>query len=202
MKNPLVYNGYDLFMYFPAYKIRQQVLKLCEENGYKKIIDLSCGTGYQIKMLKDSGFDAVGVDIDPKMLDKANTDGENCINMDSGNTGFPDKSFDLVMSSFAIHEKDIDKQKQVIAEMQGLVKDNGTILIVDFEFGEFSSFYGRLMIRAIERMAGGEHYKNFKSYIETGGLDALLKNEPLECIDKHYFAMRAIVLSLYRKLQK
>ena len=51
----------------------------------------------------------------------------------------------------------------------------------------------------IEWLAGGEHYRNFKAYIEKGGLPELLSGITLTEVQRHYFGRHGIVLLLLRR---
>jgi len=65
--------------------------------------------------------------------------------------------------------------------------------------GKKTSFISKWLIYSIERIAGKEHYRNFKSYINLGGLDGLLKDIKFDTIEKHYFGNGGVVLVLLRK---
>ncbi|WP_050748040.1 hypothetical protein [Sulfurovum sp. NBC37-1] len=83
--------------------------------------------------------------------------------------------------------------------MVRVTKEGGDILIVDYELSEKTSPFSKWMIYFIEWIAGGEHYRNFKSYIRKGGLPELLSGIELREIERHYFGQYGIVLVLYRK---
>jgi len=181
--------------------IRRRVLSLVKKYKYTSILDVCCGTGDQLKLLGKHGFYGEGIDLSAAMLEVAGI-GEhkaNCIQQDATQMHYEDDKFDLVMTAFALHEKDHSSARNIIEEMVRVTKEGGDILIVDYELSEKTSPFSKWMIYFIEWIAGGEHYRNFKSYIKKGGLPELLSGIELREIERHYFGRHGIVLVLYRK---
>jgi len=48
-------------------------------------------------------------------------------------------------------------------------------------------------------LVDGKHYRNFRSYIQKGGLPELLSDIKFTEIERHYFAQHGVVLLLLRK---
>ena len=94
----------------------------------------------------------------------------NCQHQDATQMHYESASFDLAMTTFALHEKEHDSAYRIIKEMIRVTSSDGNILIVDYELSEKSSALSRALIYSIEWFAGGDHYRNFKSYIQKGGL--------------------------------
>jgi demethylmenaquinone methyltransferase/2-methoxy-6-polyprenyl-1,4-benzoquinol methylase len=101
------------------------------------------------------------------------------------------------MSSFALHEKDHFTARQILKEMVRVSSKD--LLIVDYELGGKTSFFSKWLIYLIEWIAGREHYRNFKSYINLGGLDGLLNDIKFDTIEKHYFGSGGVVLVVLSK---
>ena len=55
---------------------------------------------------------------------------------DAAKTNFEDAVFDVVMLSFAVHEKDRETQESMLNEAYRLLKEDVFILIVDFVFDD------------------------------------------------------------------
>jgi len=181
--------------------IRRRVLLLVRKYKYHSILDVCCGTGDQLKLLKAHGFEGKGVDLSDAMLSVART-GErqaDCIKQDATKMAYEDAKFDLVMTAFALHEKEHASARKIVEEMIRVTKEGGDILIVDYELSEKTSLFSKWMIWFIEWLAGGEHFKNFRSYIQKGGLPELLSGIELSEVERHYFGEHGIVLVLYRK---
>ncbi len=181
--------------------IRRRVLALVKKYKYNTILDVCCGTGDQLKLLKTHGFDGQGVDLSNAMLEVAQKGDHpaDCIKEDASEMHYGEREFDLVMTAFALHEKEHATARKIVEEMVRVTKEGGDILIVDYELSEKTSLLSKWTIYFIEWFAGGEHYRNFRSYVQKGGLPALLSGIELSEKERHYFGEHGIVLILYRK---
>ena len=88
--------------------------------------------------------------------------------------------------------------RAIIEEMVRVVKPGGHVVLSDFVFDEATSGLSRTIVTAIERFAGGEHYRNFRDYTERGGIPSLTGNFPLEPLESTRVGMGSVVISLYR----
>lgn len=192
---------YDAFLYVFVRKIRKKVLQIVQENKYRKILDVCCGTGDQLKLLQKNGYNGVGIDLSPTMLNVA-ASGKikaKCYEQDAENITFKNNSFDMTTTTFALHEKSTNTAKAILNEMIRLTKPNGDIIIVDFSIDDRTSFLSKGLIRLIESMAGDEHYSNFNNYVSNNGLKTLLNNLPLIEKQNYYFGLNGIVLKVLTK---
>ena len=192
---------YDKFLHLFVWGIRKKVLKIVKKNQYKKILDVCCGTGNQLKLLKKHGIDGTGVDLSKAMLEVAES-GKikvKCHEQDAENISFPDESFDMTMTTFALHEKSISSARKIINEMIRLTKKNAHLIIVDFSIDSNTSFFAKTGIKLIESSAGDDHYKHYKEYVASNGLDTLLKGSLLKEVEKYYFAFNGVVLKVLQK---
>jgi ubiquinone/menaquinone biosynthesis C-methylase UbiE len=192
---------YDPLLFPFVRPIRKKVVSLVEERRYRKILDVCCGTGDQLKLLKRHGFDAQGIDLSEAMLGVARSGRvkADCTVQDAAQMRFESGRFDLAMVVFALHEKEGPVARKILEEMLRVTEAGGHLLIVDYEFTRRTDPFARAFITLIERIAGGEHYWNFKAYIENGGLPPLLSGLPLEEVQRHYFGRHGIVLTLLEK---
>ena len=192
---------YDKLLYPFIRFIRLRVISVVKKYQYKTILDVCCGTGDQLKLLQAHGFKGEGIDISDAMLSIAQK-GEiraNCKHQDAAEMHYEDKKFELVMTTFALHEKDHKTARKIVEEMVRVTAKDGDILIVDYELSEKTSALSKTLIYFIEWLAGGEHYKNFRSYIKKGGLPELLSGITLTEVERHYFGQQGIVLLLLRR---
>jgi len=193
---------YDPLLYFFIQPIRRYILSLVEERGYTSVLDVCCGTGDQLKMLAKAGIEGEGVDLSDAMLAVA-AKGKlpaKCLKEDASAMHYEDASFDLVMTTFALHEKSPDVARKIVEEMVRVTKEGGEILIVDYELSEKISFLSTKLIWFIEWLAGKEHYANFQKYLAMGGLPVLLENLPLKEVKRHYFGQHGIVLVVLKRV--
>ena len=192
---------YDPLLFPFIRPIRNKVIALVKQYHYRSILDVCCGTGDQLKLLKQHGFDGEGIDLSDAMLSVAGK-GEHkadCIQQDATQMHYEDAKFDLVMTAFSLHEKNRTSARKIVEEMVRVTSEGGDILIVDYELSEKTSMLSKMLIYFIEWVAGGEHYQNFKSYITKGGLPELLSGITLTEMERHYFGRHGIVLLLLRR---
>ncbi len=185
---------YDLLLFPFVYSLRLKILDHCLEKGYASILDVCCGTGNQLKMLKRHGFNVTGVDLSNEMLQVSQRGrfAPDCRFEDASRMSFADSSFEMAMTTFALHEKDAATAGAIIREMVRVVRPGGKILLIDFHFTEHSSWFSRTVIRLIEWQAGGEHYRNFRSFIAEGGIRPLFEGLHVNIEALQYAGMGAI----------
>ncbi len=194
---------YDPMLYLVLRPIRKVVLNELMEHKDKAILDLCCGTGNQLKFLSKNGFSNLHcLDLSEAMLRVAQQGNYpiKIYHQDAAKTNFEDAVFDVVMLSFAVHEKDRETQESILDEAYRLLKEDAFILIVDFVFDDKTKKMGSLGIRLIEKMAGGEHYSNFKKYIQNNGLASLMKEDKFKLIKNHRMAFNGVTVSKYQKI--
>ena len=194
---------YDKFLHLFVWRIRKKVLQIVKKNQYKNILDVCCGTGNQLKLLKKHGIDGTGVDLSKAMLEIAESGKikATCYEQDAENINFSDESFDMTMTTFALHEKSKSSAIKILNEMIRLTNKNGQLIIVDFSINDQTSYIAKKGISFIESRAGDDHYKHFKEYVASNGLDTLLIDFPLKEIEKHYFALNGVVLKVMKKIE-
>ncbi len=194
---------YDPIFYLALKPIRIAVMNELLKYKEKIILDLCCGTGNQIKLLSKHGFrNLYCLDISDSMLEiaKRSDSSIKIYNEDATKTNFDNASFDVVIISFAIHEKDRNTQQALIDEAYRITKKDGFMLVVDYVFDNKTTKYGKILISIIERIAGREHYRNFKSYIQNDGLSSLIKKDKFKLIKCNRMSSGAVTISIYHKI--
>ena len=163
--------------------LRDLRLFLSEFGGLKageKVLDVCCGTGVQAIEYARRGIIATGIDLDTAMLKtaerKRSESGLSNLEFrlaDAASLPFAGGSFDAASISLALHGKTADVREKVVAEMQRVVKQGGILLFADFNAplpGNFDTF----VLNSIEYIAGREHYRNSRDYLDSGGLGRIL----------------------------
>jgi len=95
---------------------------------------------------------------------------------DAGQLPFKDGSFRAVSVSFGLHDKSPDLRRAMMAEARRVLAPGGRFVAVDFENPwSARSRAGALAVRAVERLTGGEHYRNGREFLSRGGLRAFFR---------------------------
>jgi demethylmenaquinone methyltransferase/2-methoxy-6-polyprenyl-1,4-benzoquinol methylase len=189
---------YDPFVDPYIRKIRHKVLELARNYQPEHILDVCCGTGHQLKLLRKYGFNVTGLDLSDNMLNisRKGKHSPNCIKADATAMPFENGSFDMVMITLALHENTSESAKKIIKEMTRVAKPNGSVILVDYESSSRTRKDARVITRTIEWLAGGDHYRNYKKYIQNNGLEYLLKNMPLSLKEEYRFAGNSLVIKV------
>ena len=192
---------YDVVLYPFVHQIRRHVLRIVRQLRPQKILDVCCGTGDQLRMLKRHGIEAVGIDLSPSMLSVSNR-GEyapNCLLQDATAMRFDDETFDLVMVSFALHEAGWSNAKRILEETHRVTAPHGHLLLVDYALDAFTKPWAKTVISWIEFMAGRRHYRNFSAYRRRGGLNALVDEDRFVSVRETRHGLNSIALRLLKK---
>jgi len=156
------------------YSIRKNIRTFIHYQGHRRIIDMCCGTGRQLEMLKEPGMDLYGVDISLAMIDEAAQHEITFINKNALDVDLPAESFDAVILSFSLHEKNDYDRNILLDTSWKLVRPKGHLIISDYcrVPTTWQGFlWGRILIPLLERLAGREHHRNYSSWMSGGALE-------------------------------
>lgn len=192
---------YDPFVDPYMRKVRLKLLELAWNLDSRNVLDVCCGTGYQLKLLKQHGFAVTGIDLSDEMIDvsRRGKNAVNCIKGDATALPFGDSTYDLVMASLALHENSRENALSILREMFRVVHPEGHIILADYEITPRTSWSSKFLTRTVERLAGGDHYANYRKYISSGGLDGLLKDLPHTEKASYHFGGNSLVVKVLNK---
>jgi ubiquinone/menaquinone biosynthesis C-methylase UbiE len=167
---------YDAFLGPFLGRIRKDVSRIVLDGGFRRILDIGCGTGEQLNELSRTGAELVGVDASISMLRVAQTKCGGRVSFalaHGGRLPFDNSRFDLVIISLMLHEIGVAKREGILTEAARVTGDGGSVLLVDYcaptGFWRRAAF---VPVDIIERLAGREHHDNFRDFIGRGGLEA------------------------------
>lgn len=192
---------YDLLLNPFLNGIRNAFVNWAIMHQPQKILDVGCGTGKQLSLLPVN-MNAVGIDLSEAMLDQAAKQAAGkCRQADATAIPFGDNSFDLILSQFALHEKDTATIELELKEVKRLLQPGGVFSVVDFDFPEEHTFVAGFFkwgVARIEQQAGGEHYENFKVWMKRGGLRSILKGNGWELSEEQLFFKGNVRLTFWK----
>ena len=138
---PWLTKFYDRLVEGPmsALRIRQGVLNCLGDLSGKSVLDVGCGTGTFVIMMKQTYPDAdiSGLDGDPKILDIARAKAAGLglhIQFSEAMSyamPYPDGSFDFLVTSLMLHHLSKDSKHKTAAEMFRVLKSGGQLIGVD-----------------------------------------------------------------------
>lgn len=142
------------------------------------VLDVGCGTGAHLEAYVDSGAECYGIDASPAMLEQATARLGDRANLELGNaTALPhaDSSFDFVFTSLFLHELNEGTRAEVLREIVRVTKPEGRVLIIDYAAGALRAkgYVSRSLSVIAERVAGRNHYRNWRQYLRSGGIPAM-----------------------------
>ena len=140
--------GHDFFL--PLYdgvtrlmgigRTREALLTQAQLQSAQRVLDVGCGTGSLLVLLKQRypNVDAVGVDPDPKALARARQKAEQSgvsVAFEQGFAGrlaYPEQHFDRVLSSFMFHHLKPSDRLPLLQGLLRVLKPGGRLELVDF----------------------------------------------------------------------
>ena len=166
----------------------------------EKVLDVACGTGaLPMLVARISGTHITGIDTDNRKLRTADRImkrkgvKEYCfVRMDATDMSqFENNQIDVAIISMAIHQFSRTDGLTVLSEMKRVAH---RIIVVDYGYPLRSGFLTWLTW-TIEFIAGGDHFRNFRSYMSARGIDSLLDESGLVVEQRHLRGKGTLVIS-------
>lgn len=143
------------------------------------VLDVGCGTGTHLDLYRKAKCEVYGIDASPAMLNEARNKLGVEANLHMGDAAdmpYPDGSFDLVIAMLTLHEMSAATQSAVLSEVSRVLKQGGSLLIIDYHSGPLRFPKGwlfKMLIVLIELGAGLSHFRNYRQFLANGGAPAL-----------------------------
>lgn len=160
-------------------------LKMHPTDSTMTVLDVGCGTGAHLEAYIATGATCHGIDMSQAMLEQAHDrlgDNAELLHGDATHLPYDDNRFDLVFTSMILHEMESTVRSDIIAEMARVVKPDGRILVIDYIEGHRSGKgkLRRIVSTIAERIAGTDHYRNWRKYLAEGAIPEMLSDTSLE----------------------
>jgi SAM-dependent methyltransferase len=182
------YDGwfYDIIIAPNQNKLFGQIKNLIDPQS--SIIDIGCGTGRLEFMLADKCKSVLGIDLSKRNIKRANL---TLLKHPDEKISFQHRKlseiisegqphFDYAVLTYVIHEVDEEERINLLNEI-ALIADK--IIIGDYLVPKPKGF-GSYLSEVIEFIAGAEHYRNYKSYVDHGGIYHLVNKAGLKIINE------------------
>ena len=186
--------------------LRGRVAAAVERDGLYPWLDVCCGTGSQLRghgpVVRVPDLVVCGLDKSAGLVRyaAARAPGLPFVCGDAARLPFKDGAFRAVSVSFGLHDKSPDLRRAMMAEARRVLALGGRFIAVDFENSwSFKSKTGALAVRAVERLAGGEHYRNGQNFLKHGGLRAFLRESGFVETARHEIETASISVIVARR---
>ncbi len=121
-------------------RIAADVMAVAPDGG--RVLEVGCGPGHLSTLLARHGLDVTGVDLDPAMIQRARANAARSADNgrrpsflvgDVASLAFPDRSFDLVVSTLSMHHW--ADPTAGLAGIGRVLRPDGRVLVWDFRAG-------------------------------------------------------------------
>lgn len=153
--------------------VRDELLRA----GARRVLDVCCGTGRQVMLLRRAGLCAAGIDASPAMLAAARkAAGREApfARMDARRMAFADATFDAAVIVLALHENEEPDRLAMVRETARVTRPDGHLLVLDYLAPARPSVMGALVALA-ERLAGADHCRNYRDFVLRKGVSGLVR---------------------------
>jgi ubiquinone/menaquinone biosynthesis C-methylase UbiE len=161
--------------------VRATLLEQAAVSPGHRVLDIGCGTGSLLVLIKRQypDVEVIGLDPDPGALLRAKRKGRRAalsIHLDQGfadELPYPDGSFDRVFSSFMFHHLQAADKEKTLREVRRVLKPGAVLHLLDFATPDRDS-PGRLtrMVHSSHRLADNSDERILSLMSQAGLSDA------------------------------
>lgn len=145
---------------FDERRLKAQLLSQARIDNGHRVLDLGCGTGTLLLMIKEARprADVTGLDVDPEILEialaKTRAAGAE-VELRLGSATkppFPPETFDRILSSLVFHHLPPDAKREALSRCCALLKPGGELHVLDW--GKAPSIPTRAAFVAVQLLDG------------------------------------------------
>ncbi len=162
--------------------VKKKIVRECLRLNILRVLDVGCGTGTLAGMLRKEGIQTVGLDPSPGMIRVSSGIPRDSFALVRGRgegLPFPAGSFQGVIFSMVFHENPIPRRREMLEEALRVLDPRGTLFILDYHKPSTASGRAAGIIEyLVEWVVGGDHFRNYRRFLEEGALPAFLAHLP------------------------
>ena len=166
--------------------VKKKIVQKCLGLNLSRVLDVGCGTGTLAGMLRKEGIQTVGLDPSPGMIRVSRAISGGSFDLVQGRgegLPFSSGSFHGVVFSMVLHENPASRGREMLEEALRVLDLGGALFILDYHKPSTTSGQAaRIIEYLVEWVAGGEHFRNYRRFMQDGALTAFLAHLPRERI--------------------
>jgi len=154
------------------------------------VLDIGCGTGSLALSLAGKCKTVQGVDLSPRMIAYAKKQSGADLNVtfhlmkrNEKLSDLFDQTFDFSILKLVLHEMSEEERVNLLHEAKKISQE---IIIIEWLAPQPRNLSGKGTF-LIEMMSTVQHYKNFKIWHSTGGVDGFLERHGLKSVQEELF---------------
>lgn len=182
--------------------IKKMIVQECLRLNLSRVLDVGCGTGTLVGILRKEGIQAVGLDPSPGMIrvsQKISQDSLSLVRGRGERLPFSSGSFQGVVFSMVFHENPPSRRREILEEALRVLDSRGTLFILDYQKPPTASGQAARIIEfLVEWVVGGEHFRNYRLFMQEGALQAFLAHILPERIRWEPVFRGSMALAVYR----
>ena len=167
---------YDLFAR-PIARAYRAAVRAAGAGPGRQVLDVCTGTGEIALRLARRGAQVTAIDFTPAMLlrarGKARGSGLRLLEMDARRLGFADRSFDVAVLSFALHDMPAGVRSECLREALRVAREG--VVVLDYE--PPSARWGRRLVTGLLATFETAYLRGF---VREGGIAGALRAAGLE----------------------
>ncbi len=177
---------YDIFVEPFNAGLRHIGFSLCPPAKNRRVLEIGCGTGTNLRMYREAGARVFGVELSEFMLKIARRKlgpGAYLPLADARALPYPNCFFNVGLAMLTLHEMPPQTRSAALDEMIRTLKPDGCLVLTDFCRSPLAFPKGWLYraVNFIFEIAGGyRHFKNYRHFMKHGALRTLVQTKNLQ----------------------